>query len=88
MADYKETTVEGKEYRRCYKVEIFNPHEQQSHLRMFEQDVVTLDNGKKIYQNNTSLYHAFDTNSELDIAIYTKLNELYVLLREARDKGE
>lgn len=86
--DYKETTVNGKEYRRCHKVEIYNPKGQQSHLRMFEQDVVTLSNGKELFQNNSSVYHAFDVNSELDIAIYTKLNELYVLLREARDKGE
>jgi hypothetical protein len=54
-------------------------------LVMQEQDVYTLENGKNIFQPCGTLYTTLDVENELHLTIQAKLEELYVLLRKARD---
>jgi hypothetical protein len=87
MSDnYKETTIEGTSYKRVFQVTINNPLDNTPSLTMQEQDVYILADGKKIYQPCGVLYTKLDQNNQLHTDIYNKLNELYVLLREARDE--
>jgi hypothetical protein len=83
-SNYKETNVQGTKYKRAYRVEINNPLDGTPSAYIREQDVVILQDGN-IYQNNGTLYTAFDLNNPLHVDIYNKLNDLYVALRTLRD---
>jgi hypothetical protein len=85
--NYKQSDIAGTTFKRVYQITINNPMDNTPSLVMQEQDVYTLENGKNIFQPCGTLYTALDTTNELHLAIYAKLNELYVLLREARDNG-
>ena len=87
MADYKESEITGKSWRRAYQITINNPADNTPSVVIREQEVFNLGD-RKVYQDTGTLYKTFDTESELDRAIYEKLNELYVLLREQRDSNE
>jgi len=82
--NYAETAIVGSKYKRVCQVNISNPLDGTASITMQEQEVYVLAD-KNIYQPCGTLYKTFDKNSELDMAIYQKLNELYVLLRTARD---
>lgn len=82
--NYSETDISGKSWKRVYQITINNPLDNRAHLVMREQEVINIGD-RKIYQDCGTLYREFSTESELDMAIYEKLNELYVLLRKARD---
>jgi len=85
--NYKQDNIAGTTFKRISQITINNPMDNTPSLVMQEQDVYTLENGKNIFQQCGTLYTTLDTNNELHLAIYQKLNELYVLLREARDNA-
>lgn len=84
MADYKESTVTGSKWQRAVRVCIENPYNGTPSIMFVEEEAVNL--GDKVITNLVAnLSCAFDTNNVLHTELYTKLNELYVLLREERD---
>lgn len=85
--NYKESDIAGTTFKRIWQVQINNPMDATPSLIMQEQDVYILENGKNVFQNCGTLYTALDPQSQLHLAVYNKLNELYILLREARDNG-
>ena len=86
MPDYKETDVTGKTWQRAVRVQIDNPYGALPSL-MFVEEQVTKTDTDTITKLVANLSCVYDANSQLHVDIYTKLNELYVLLREARDNG-
>ena len=86
MADYKETTVSGTTWTRALRVQVDNPYGGIPAI-MFTEEEVTKIGEKNISQLSANLSCSFDSAVQLHVDIYTKLNELYVLLREARDNG-
>ena len=85
--NYKQNDVVGTTFKRVYQITINNPMDNTPSLVMQEQDVYNLADNKNIFQSCGSLYTTLDKENELHLAIYSKLNELYVLLREARDNA-
>ena len=85
MADYRESTVTGTAWQRVCRVEINNPLNGVPTALFVEEKAVSLGEGNVITTPCANLSVAFDANNELHQAIYAKLNELYALLREARD---
>lgn len=86
MADYKEATVSGTTWTRALRVQVDNPYGGNPSI-MFTEEEVTKIGEKNITQLSANLSCSFDSAVQLHVDIYTKLNELYVLLREARDNG-
>jgi hypothetical protein len=86
--DYRETTISGTSWRRAFRVEITNPLGQPASISYFEQDIATVGVNQFMTIAPERLSAEFDLNNQLHVDIYTKLNELYVLLREARDLEE
>ena len=84
--NYKEAMVDGKKYTRCHEIRIYNPDDNTPHLTMSEQDVFMV-NGEKIYRPASSLYTVLNMEDPLHLELYSKIYELYVKLREARDNG-
>lgn len=81
---YDETTISGTMYKRAHRVEIVNQLNTIPSISIYEQSVIVLDSGN-IFKHSDTLYTALDVNNQLHIDIYTKINELYVLLRTERD---
>lgn len=86
MPDYKETTVAGNSWQRAYKVRVDNPLNGIPHITFFEETAINLTD-KTITEHVATIGCDFDATNPLHTDIYTKLNELYVLLRQARDSG-
>ena len=84
MPDYKETTVTGTSWQRARQVVIENPYAKLPSITFIEERAMNVD-GAILTEVVDSLRCNFDSNSTLHTEIYLKLNELYVLLREARD---
>lgn len=84
MADYKETTVTGSKWQRAVRVVIDNPYNCLPSILFVEEELI--NTGDMIIPRLCSnLSAVFDPKNEIHIEIYTKLNELYILLREERD---
>lgn len=84
MPDYKETTVTGTSWQRARQVVIENPYAKLPSITFIEERAMNVG-GTVITEVVDSLVCSFDSNSTLHTDIYLKLNELYTLLREARD---
>lgn len=84
MPDYKETTVAGTSWQRARRVVIENQYAQVPTITFIEEKAINVE-GQVITEVVDSIMCSFDSNSTLHTDIYMKLNELYVLLREARD---
>lgn len=84
MSDYKESTVSGTSWTRVCRAVIENPHGGAPTL-MFVEEEVTVIGDKTINQPCANLFVQMDAGNALHTEIYNKLNELYVVLREARD---
>lgn len=84
MADYKESSVAGTSWQRATRVVIENPYGGTPSVNIVEEKAINL--GEQVISNlSGNLSTQFDAENQLHMAIYEKLNELYVILREARD---
>lgn len=86
MPNYKENNISGKKWQRAVRVVIENPYQALPSILFVEEEVVEAED-KLFKQPCANLSTSFDMNNPLHVEIYTKLNELYTLLREARDAG-
>jgi hypothetical protein len=86
QGNYKESNVTGSKYRRACSVRINNPADNKPSLYIEEQDCIRLED-EVIYRPAGGLYTELDIANPLHLAIYEKIYELYVMLREARDNG-
>lgn len=86
MPDYKETQITGKSWQRAVRVVIENPLGGTPSILFVEEEVINTGSGT-ITRPVANLSAAFDEANQLHIDIYNKLNELYTILREARDAG-
>ena len=87
MADtpnYKASTLTGDQYTRAMMVRINNPLNETPTIEFAEEEIVNLS-GKQLKMYAGSLNCKMDPENLLHLEIYAKLNELYTLLREARD---
>ena len=84
MADYKESTVSGTSWQRAVRVVVENPYGGTPSINFVEERAVNLG-GEITTQLCANLTTQFSSENQLHTDIYTKLNELYVLLREDRD---
>lgn len=84
MADYKESSVNGTSWQRAVRVVVENPYGGVPSINIVEEKAINLD-GTITTQLCANLTTSFDSDNPLHVAIYTKLNELYTILREARD---
>lgn len=84
--NYNESDVLGTKWQRACRIIIDNPYNMTPSINFIEEEVVNL--GDKVFSQIVSnLDCRFDSNNELHTSIYIKLNELYTLLREARDSA-
>lgn len=82
--NYKESTVTGEKWTRASQVFIDNSLGFTPKIKFVETEAINI--GSQVIVNRVgSLETYFDPAETLHLDIYTKLNELYVLLREARD---
>ena len=86
MPNYKENNISGKKWQRAVRVVIENPYQALPSILFVEEEVVEAEDNL-FKQPCANLSTSFDMNNPLHVEIYTKLNELYTLLREARDAG-
>lgn len=85
MADYKESTVTGTSWQRVYRVRIDNPTGETPSLTFYEERVTNIGGDKTIKEHVGTLSARFDPMDANHVDLYSKLNDLYVLMREARD---
>lgn len=84
MSDYKESTIAGTSWQRACRVVVENPLNGTPSILFVEEQAINL--GEQVISNlSGNLSTQFDAENQLHMAIYEKLNELYVILREARD---
>ena len=82
--NYKASTLTGDKYTRAMHVRISNPLGDVPSIEFSEEEVVNLpDRQLKLYAG--TLNCKMDQENPAHIEIYTKLNELYTILREIRD---
>jgi len=82
--NYKESAIAGTKWTRAVRVQIDNPYQAIPNILFVEEEAMQF--GDKVVTNICgNLNAAFDLENPLHVEIYTKLNELYVMLREARD---
>lgn len=84
MADYKALDVVGNKWQRAVRVVVDNPYNCLPSILFVEEEIFNTGD-TLIPRLCRNLQTTFDSKSELHIEIYTKLNELYVLLREEED---
>ena len=83
---YNATTVIGQKYKRAAVVTIENALGAIPKVIFHECDVVAMEGGTTVSTlPNDSCTAIFDINNPLHLDIYNKLNELYIVTREARD---
>ena len=82
--NYNESTVTGTSWQRAAKVVIDNPYNKLPSITFVEEEVISVED-KIITEVVDNITCSFDSNSALHADIYIKLNELYILLRTARD---
>lgn len=82
--DYKESSIAGTSWQRAVRVVVENPYGGVPSVNIVEEKAINL--GDSVITNLCgNLSTSFDAANPLHMAIYEKLNELYVVLREARD---
>lgn len=86
MPDYNETTAEGTKWQRCCKVIIDNPLNGIPTVSMQEEIAINIG-GQTITQGCGGMSESFNPENPLHTDIYSKLNDLYVALRTARDEA-
>ena len=85
--NYKESEITGQKWTRAVRVQIDNPINSTPSILFVEEEAINL--GAKVITNlSGNLYTQFAPENPLHLEIYTKLNELYILLREARDVAQ
>ena len=87
MADtpnYKETEVAGQAWQRAVRVVIENPYQGLPFITYVEEKVYNIGE-KSITEPVANLGVGFNLEDQLHVDIYTKLNELYTVLRDQRD---
>jgi len=84
--NYKQTDVAGEKWQRACRVQIDNPIGKNPSILFVEEEVVNLGD-KQYTELVANLSAPFDVNNQLHVELYTKLNELYTLLRTARDEA-
>jgi len=83
---YNAVPVIGQKYKRAVLVTIENALNQQPRITFHEQEVVVDENNNSVAAlPNDSCTLFFDSTNLIHLDIYSKLNDLYVLAREARD---
>lgn len=85
MADYKESAITGSKWQRAVRVVVENPYNGQPSINFVEEEVISLGDGTVVTKLVANLTDSFVATDVLHQELYTKLNELYVRLREARD---
>lgn len=86
MPDYKETDVTGKSWWRAKSVIIGNPYLGTPSIGYEEEECVLI--GTDVIKRPVGgLAASYDPRNPLHVEIYAKLNELYELLRTARDQA-
>jgi len=82
--NYKESAVAGQKWTRAIRVQIDNPLNGQPSIMFVEEEAINF--GDSTITNLSGNLHAqFDSSNPLHVEIYTKLDQLYTLLREVRD---
>lgn len=64
MADYKESTITGKSWQRCYRVVINNPYNEQKTIAFLEEELVQIG-GKTVTTLLPSLDEVFNDPSKV-----------------------
>jgi len=82
--NYKESSITGQKWTRAVRVQIDNLLNATPSILFVEEEAINLGE-RVITEMSGNLSAAFDLENPLHVEIYTKLNELYILLREARD---
>lgn len=82
--NYKASTITGDQYTRAAAVRINNPVSEAPTIEFTEEEIVNLPN-RTLHQYAGTLTCTMDPENQLHLDIYDKLNELYTVLREARD---
>lgn len=82
--NYKESAVVGQKWTRARRVLVENALDAPPSILFVEEEVINIGE-RRISELSGNLSTVFDQTDPLHLAIYDKLNELYVLLREARD---
>jgi hypothetical protein len=86
MSDYKESTAPGTSWTRACRVSIENPHNGAPSL-MFVEEEVTVIGDKTIIQPVSNLTAQMDPDNPTHVALYNSINDLYVVMRTARDEA-
>lgn len=84
--DYKESNVSGTSWWRAKTVIISNPYQGVPSLGIEEEECINI-NGDIIKRPVGGLSVSMDAQNPLHVTIYDKLNELYEILRTARDQA-
>lgn len=82
--NYKASTVTGDQYTRAVMVRINNPLGEIPSIEFTEEEILNLP-GRTLRQYAAVLECQMDPENQLHLDIYAKLNELYTVLRDARD---
>lgn len=82
--NYNESTASGTSWQRAVRVVVENPYQAVPSI-VFVEEVVYSIGEKVIKEPCCTVSTAMNPADPLHLEIYTKLNELYVLLREQRD---
>jgi hypothetical protein len=88
MSDYKESPITGVTWTRACRVVLDNPQGGVPSCMFVEEEATRIGTNKVFTQPVANLSAAMDPANPLHLEIYNKVNELYVLLREARDAEE
>ena len=83
--NYNETEMTGSSWQRACRVVVENPYQGLPSIVYVEEKVYNLGD-KVIKEPVSNLFVNMDPESLLHLEIYEKLNELYILLRQARDE--
>jgi len=83
---YNAVPVIGQKYKRAVRVTIENALNELPRITFHEQDVIVDGEGGSVATlPNDSCTLFFDPAIPTHMEIYTKLNDLYIIAREARD---
>ena len=85
MSDnYAESAIQGTKWKRACRVVVDNPYGATPSLMIVEEEAVNL--GDRVITNIcANLSTQFDPENPLHLDLYTKLNEVYTILRDIRD---
>jgi len=84
MADYRESTVTGTQWTRSNVVVINNDFGKPPKITFGEETRIAIGDGS-IQASTSAVSCEFDAENPAHIELYTKLNDLYTILRELRD---